>query len=432
MAKTANYKLTLKNSLKMVTSSNHAASTNNANKYKSNDIYLMQVCGNSKKSKSINTIDSKIACLNSEQTIGIYNEELNERTTIHDAHSEAIINEIDFFKLDHNLLLTCGDDSHVKCWDLRNPRKEVLKYDGGGESVKFLSCDIDCEDSIIAASTSNNDDNNSFIYLFDIKMNNKILEKYEGAHSNDITQVKFDCMNKNRLVSASIDGLACVFDLLNLKTKTPKKTSDDSGDEESFDEDDDLIDQVYNTSSSVQKIGFLNSNNQYLYAITFTNDLFIWDMNTQDEILKFSLFNSKNPSDYIVDCFNSTQSPNQIILCLGDRNGNIQLYNDKKDLIFNTSSIRCGDTVRNKHHSDLIRSSFWNYYQNDLFSIGEDGILNKWKLDFVIEDEASENTACSSKRSKNDDNNEDEEEEEENKQKKRKTISNNKSRNKNL
>ena len=431
MSKTKNYKLTLKNSLKMVTSASNHASLNNPNKYKSNDIYLMQVCGNSKKSKPLNSIDFKIACLNSEQTIGIYNEELNEQATIFDAHSETIINEIDFFKIDHNLLLTCGDDSHVKCWDLRNPRKDVLKYDGGGDSVKFLSCDIDCADSVIAASTSNNDANNSFVYLFDIKMSNKVLQKYEGAHSNDITQVKFDSMNKNRLVSASIDGLACVFDLLNLKTKPPKKASDDS-DESSFDEDDDLIDQVYNTSSSVQKIGFLNSNNQYLYAITFTNDLFIWDMNTQDEVLKFSLFNSENPSDYIVDCFNSPQSPNQIILCLGDRNGNIQLYDDKKELIFNSNSIRTGDSIRSKHHSDLIRSSFWNYYQEQLFSIGEDGILNKWKFDFVAhDDEVSRNTACCSKRSNNDDDEDEDEQKEENRRKKRKNISNNKNRNKN-
>ena len=402
-----NCKLSLKNSLKV---NNNQFGINNINKFKPNDIYLMQVCGNAKKSvASVNKIDFKIACLNSEQVIGIYDGDLNERACINDAHPETIINEIEYFKLDNNLLLTCGDDSFVKCWDLRNTRKSVLKYQGTNENggvVKFLSCDIDCADQIIAASTSNNEDNNSFIYLFDIKMSNKILEKYEGAHSNDITQVKFDSLNKNRLVSASIDGLACVFDLLNLKIKNKGVASSDTSDD-SFDDDDDLIDQVYNTTSSVQKIGYLNSNNQYLYAITFTNDLFVWNMNTQDEVLKFSLYNSKKDSDYIIDCFNPLSDPNEMIACLGDKNGNLQLYNSKMDLIFNTSSAK--DETNNKHHHDLIRSTFWNYYHSELFSIGEDGILNKWKLD-LFEDENPTNedkACCSKKRSKQDNDNDD-------------------------
>jgi WD40 repeat protein len=409
-----NFKLSIKNSIKLSPQQqqqqsnqyNRAQNYNNNNNHKQklNDIYLMQVCGNIKKSsKTIykhSPVDFKLACLNSEQVITIYDECLNKKCQISDAHIDTIINEIDFFKCDRNLFLTCGDDSQVKCWDLRNPRKEVLKYDMTNDSeygIKFLSLDIDCTDHLIASSTSNNVENNSYVYLFDIKMSNKVLKKYSDAHSNDITQVKFDSMNKNRLISASIDGLACVFDLANLKSDEQPRKRENESDNESVDEDDDLIDHVYNTNSSIQKIGYLNANNQYLYAITFTNDVFIWDLGTQDEVYKLSLHNSDKPSEYIIDCFNLNSAPNDIVTCLGDKHGNLQFYDLNERLIFNTSSIRAQN---NKHHGDLIRSVFWNYYESELYSVGEDAILNRWKLDLVDGENDDDNNvkAGSSKR----------------------------------
>ena len=426
-----NLKLSLKNSYKFNSPTNQTHSNNG--KHKSNDIYLMQVCGNIKKAsktrefktKEQSLADFKLACLNSEQTISIFDENLFKKSQIIDAHIDTIINEVEFFKCDQNLLLTCGDDSLVKCWDLRNPRKEVIKYDLTNDLCKLLSVDIDCADQLIASSTSNNDDNNSFIYFFDIKMSNKVLKKYSDAHSNDITQVKFDSMNKNRLISASIDGLACVFDLLNLKTDVVK-AEQSSSDESVDDDDDDLIDQVYNTNSSIQKIGYLNANSQYMYAITFTNDLFIWNMDTQDEIYKLSLYNSNKPSDYIIDCFNANQSPNEIITCFGDRHGNLQFYDLNDRLLFNTNSIRAS----NKHHSDLIRSVFWNYYANELYSIGEDGILNKWKLDLEDNEEEEDDSEAKGKTKrllKNSDKSDDDEDDKKvNKKQKLSTGTNNK------
>lgn len=399
------YKLDLSNSLKLSNPSERLLHSNGTKKNQS-DIYLMQICGNLKRSSKVDKNDFKFACLNSEQIITIYDENLFEKAKIYEAHADTIINEIEFFKQNKNLLLTCGDDGLLKCWDLRATRKEVLIYDitsseesnamassdESSSNLKLLSCDINLDDSIIASSTNNNDNNDSFIYLFDVKMSNKVLKKYSDAHSNDITQVKFDPYVQTRLVSASIDGLACVFDLTNLdKTLEPRVALND----EENDIDDDLIDHVYNTTSSIQKIGYLNRH--YLFAITFTNDLFIWDLDTQDELFKINYLNDSCKykyslhSDYIVDCINVNMADNDddIVICLGDKLGNLQLYDLHENLLFNTENSKSNAPSLLKHN-DIVRGVYWNYYTNDLYSIGEDSILNKWRLSVAYEAHARE------------------------------------------
>jgi hypothetical protein len=80
-------------------------------------------------------------------------------------------------------------------------------------------------------------------------------------------------------------------------------------------EDPDFMDQVFNTEDSVKKLGYLFSESSLtcadqLYAITYTNGIFIWNLRTHDLIYrnqkKFNNYNDEEyDNDYFCDCFYS-------------------------------------------------------------------------------------------------------------------------------
>ena len=97
--------------------------------------------------------------------------------------------------------------------------------------------------------------------------------------------------------------------------------------------------QVLNTTESVQRIGFItdNSNNDQIFAITYTNDLFIWDYFSHDLVYKCSLSqllneNSQVNDYYIVDCFyyknsiSNNKNNKLITVCIADKLGNLKLF----------------------------------------------------------------------------------------------------------
>jgi len=353
---------------------------NNKNKSKDNDDhYAVQICGNCTPVKYLKDDKFMLACLSSDRKITLYDRSLQKITQIVDAHKRSQINEINFFKMDNNMIISCGDDAIVKCWDVRKPLKEVIKFDQSDDDVKFLSADINCDDKYIVAGTSSNKDQEAFIYFFDVKMTrNSLIKKYTDAHSNDITQVKFDYLKPNRFISASTDGLACLFDLNFLKDHTntiarPSANTSDKSDNEN-DEDDDLIEQTFNIDVPIQKIGFLNDNK--FYAITYTDDLFVYDLESYDECLRIMLSNETTKKsnydncDYVVDCFDYE---NRLIECLGKRDGRLQLY-ENKNLVFKSDD----EKKLPKSHRDIVRSLY--YYDRNVYTVSEDGELFKWDL----------------------------------------------------
>ena len=156
------------------------------------------------------------------------------------------------------------------------------------------------------------------------------------------------------------------------------------------DEDPDLMEQVFNTDSSIQKIGYIYSNVLFsqpdqLYAITYTNGLFVWDLNTHDLIYKTNANSDDEEDDYFFDCFYFKSKPDELPLltsCTTDKRGRIRLVQEKQILseVSKQTNPNEDNKLNERTHRDLIRDSYWNSVACNFYTAGEDGFLIKWKL----------------------------------------------------
>ena len=364
--------------------------------------YLLQIAGS-------HGDQEYLACLSSNQVVNVYGQvdlsvisKISNYQTELGNDSSVNLTEIGFFKNSKDMIFGCTDRGRVECWDLRTVRSEKCAPEIQFQDLsrEFLTVDINCDDNLLIVGTNKSIDD-ALVYIYDIRMTGEnYMLKFCESHSNDVTQVRFDPFCRNKFVSASLDGLVCFYDL-ELKPEGIEEAESDANENDesesdddsslhsdTHDDDPDLMDQVLNADSSVQKIGYLCSSNSsradQLYAITFTNDLFVWDLNTFDTVYKKQSKNKNVPNgelidenddreeDYYFGCF---YYRNELTVCMGDKDGRVRLYRQDA-LVFETDKETT--TTPKRYHRDIIRSSYWN--EQSLFTAGEDGFLYKWQV----------------------------------------------------
>jgi WD40 repeat protein len=386
--------------------------------------YLFQIVGSVR--------NERLACLSADKVVNIYdqtnlrivNKINNYATETLNAQQRAkpTLNEIGFFKQDPNMVFGCSDQGKFECWDLRtntynhdgeNSVKPTIFFNDLSVSKReFLSADVNADDSLVAVGTNKGIDD-ALVYLFDIRVTNKYLFKFSESHSNDLSQVRFDPFRRSKFCSASLDGLVCLYDLemkpepVEAATGSSTEESDDEDDDDddgnssandTHEEDPDLMEQVLTADSSVQKIGYLSSDPlsgvaDQLYAITYTNDMFVWDLTTYDTVFKQQSKNKNIVSgalvdenddteeDYFFGCFHfggsQVRQKSKLTICMGDKNGCVKLYQNES-LVFETDKSEATGSSETRYHRDIIRSSYWN--GRNLFTAGEDGFLYKWEV----------------------------------------------------
>ena len=394
-------------------------------------IYVLQIAGQKQQQQILES--PLLACLSSDQIIQVYDQtDLKLKYKIRNAHdtnaSTKSINEIGFFKQNTSMLFSCGDDGLLNCWDLRldntcvdkkSPSPSIcIDYLKGKREL--LCADINLDDNFLLTGTNRNIDD-SIIYLFDIRFADRYMFKFCESHSKDITQVRFNPDREKKFCSSSVDGLVCLYDLdMEQENKDLEKNNisdnEETGDDE--EEDPDVMEQVFNTDSSVQKLGYLNTNpmvsnspNQ-LYAITYTNGLFVWDLNTHDLIFKKEI-KSEKEEDYFFDCFYFKSRRDELPLltsCMSDKNGSIKIIQNEDVLTeINKSNFYDEEEKLNRRmHRDIIRSSYWDDESHNLYTAGEDGFLIKWGLIEKLAAKFEKETSKKRERKDNDDDDDDE------------------------
>jgi WD repeat-containing protein 89 len=83
-----------------------------------------------------------------------------------------------------------------------------------------------------------------------------MLAEFIDSHNDDITQVKFHPISPSQLITGSVDGLICSFDLKNFK------------------EDNELV-GVINSGSSINRAGYFG-NAEYVYCLTHNETFSLW------------------------------------------------------------------------------------------------------------------------------------------------------------
>uniref|UniRef100_A0A2P2K7Y6 Uncharacterized protein MANES_01G217700 n=2 Tax=Rhizophora mucronata TaxID=61149 RepID=A0A2P2K7Y6_RHIMU len=198
-------------------------------------------------------------------------------------HSNAV-NEICFSVLSApNVLHSCSSDGTIRAWDTRTFHQVSCLSAGSGQEVFSLTFG-GSTDNLLAAGCA------SQILFWDWRQNKQIA-CLEDSHVDDVTQVHFVPGYKNKLLSASVDGLMCIFN-----------TDGDIN-------DDDHLESVINVGTSIGKVGFFGESYQKLWCLTHIESLSIWDW--KDAINEASFEEGRTLAseswmldnvDYFVDC----------------------------------------------------------------------------------------------------------------------------------
>ncbi|XAR61327.1 hypothetical protein NMG60_11034999 [Bertholletia excelsa] len=185
-----------------------------------------------------------------------------------------------------HVLHSCSSDGTIRAWDTRScqqvscvsagPSQEIFCISFGGSDNNFLA----------AGSKSQ-------IFFWDWRTRMQIA-CLEESHTDDVTQVHFVPYNQNKLVSTSVDGLMCLFDV--------------SGSIN----DDDHLESVINVGTSIGKVGFFGEQSRKLWCLTHIETLSIWDwkegrleVNFEDARSSASDSWGLDHVDYFIDCHHS-------------------------------------------------------------------------------------------------------------------------------
>ena len=455
--------------LDLTSSASTTSGGKSAKRKLTNDMYVIQI--------AVGGANTNLACLDSTQTIRVYDpNELKLVTQLANGHETSgarRINEIGFFKqAPHaHMLFSCADDGALKCWDTREDAdaRPSLNFNLPYKRHELLCADINAEDAMIAVGTNQHADD-SFIYIYDTRQTERYLHKLAESHSKDITQLKFEPRAPNKFASAGIDGLVCLYDFDQLQQQQPqdvftnakaigkaaaaaadndeddKDDDNENGDSDEYGEDDpDLMEQCFNCEHSVDKIGYLRSDKcgdeccDQLFAITYTNELFVWNLASSDLVLRRQCESASSAKKNIlendttnddeftfVDCFyrhqgsKAASNNRRLTICATDRRGNMRFTQDDDVCVYETGAAKrvqlkqssIGNNNKQYHQDAINCVSYW-HGENVLLSAGEDGLLIKWRIE---DDDANEGPTlplhdATSRNDDNDHNDEDDEHE---------------------
>ncbi|XP_055813413.1 WD repeat-containing protein GTS1 [Solanum dulcamara] len=203
-------------------------------------------------------------------------------------HSSTI-NQISFSGASSpHVLHSCSSDGTLRAWDTRS-FQQVLSVSAGPSQEIFSFSLGGANHNLLAAGC------NSQVLFWDWRTKRQVA-CLEESHTEDVTQVHFIPGYDDRLISASVDGLMCLFD-----------TGGDIN-------DDDQLVSVLNVGTSIGKVGFLGEKNQKLWCLTHIETLSVWDW--KDERTEASFEDARSLAskswmadnvDYFVDCHYSVE-----------------------------------------------------------------------------------------------------------------------------
>ncbi|XP_054803968.1 WD repeat-containing protein GTS1 isoform X2 [Prosopis cineraria] len=243
-----------------------------------------------------------------------------------------------YFKLSQRLLNShvlgsCSSDGTIRIWDTRTSQQVSCILAGSSQEVFSFSVGGPGGNLIAAGCKSQ-------IIFWDWR-NHKQIACLEDSHVDDVTQVHFVPNQQGKLVSASVDGLICTFDI--------------AGDIN----DDDHLESVINVGTSISKVGFIGESWK-LWCLTHIETLSIWDWKDARNEVNFtdarSLASegwSLDNVDYFVDCHYSREA--QQLWVIGGTNAGVLGY---FPVSYNNGAATVGsaEAILQGGHTSVVRS----------------------------------------------------------------------------
>ncbi|XP_065861321.1 WD repeat-containing protein GTS1 isoform X1 [Euphorbia lathyris] len=244
----------------------------------------------------------------------------------------ATINQIAFsVPSTPHILHSCSSDATIRAWDTRTFRQVSCIRTGSNEEIFSFSFGGSTDNLLAAGSKSQ-------IFFWDWR-NMKQVACLEESHVDDVTQVHFVPGHQNKLLSASVDGLMCIFD-----------TNGDIN-------DDDHLESVMNTGTSIGKVGFFGENRK-LWCLTHIETLSIWDWKEARNVTNIQEARSLASDcwtldnvDYFVDCHYSGQDERLWVIG-GTQAGALGYF----PVNYATGEIGAAEAILGGGHTSVIRS----------------------------------------------------------------------------
>ncbi|XP_031486127.1 WD repeat-containing protein GTS1 isoform X2 [Nymphaea colorata] len=231
------------------------------------------------------------------------------------------------------ILHSCSSDGTIRGWDTRIFKQVSLLRGASSQEIFSFSFE-QSSGNLLAAGC------NSQILFWDWR-NSKALACLEDSHVDDVIQVKFVPEHKNRLISASVDGLLCIFD-----------TEGDINDENQ-------LDSVMNVGTSIAKVGLFGDRSRKLWCLTHIETLSVWDW--EDSLKEVDFQDARTLAsdswnlghvDYFVDC-HYNGADDKLWVIGGTNDGTLGYFpvNYK-----NPKAICSPDAVLEGGHSAVVRT----------------------------------------------------------------------------
>lgn len=246
-------------------------------------------------------------------------------------------------------LATCSSDELVKFWDLRTSSQLPTMAIPVGHEVWSLS--VGCDDTLLAVGTDVK------AHFFDTRTGRKVGE-YGESHVDAVTKVRFHPTQRQFVVTASEDGVVCMFDYR-------------------ITDEDEAAESILYVESAVTKIGFFGTHMENVFCLTGSETLDLWNLNTAQRLHLYDRVRddcnaNSVPTDYLIDCVYDAHTA-ELFLLTGTHDGSA-----------NVVSVGL-DNARLEHvgalpggHKACVRCAYYDPLARTLFTGGEDARLCKW------------------------------------------------------
>ena len=250
-------------------------------------------------------------------------------------------------------LLTASWSSGKVCVvDVRQPNPALVFSLPGNEQALSVTLGYD---GVLAATGSSK----PLVHFHDIRQNGSLLGTYHDAHTEEVTRVRFQSPQSPTLLSASEDGLACIFD-----TSKPSEEA--------------ALNSVLNVQTPLRQVGFFGPSLEGVYCLTGSETLSVWHYESAQRICDFgadirhklSTLVEGAAVDYLVDCqWDTTRQ--ELSLVAGNHAGDAYMYRVDTGLLSLSHSLLGGHRGDIRAWCPLSNSSFF-------VTVGEDARMCEW------------------------------------------------------
>ncbi|OQR92392.1 hypothetical protein ACHHYP_03749 [Achlya hypogyna] len=258
------------------------------------------------------------------------------------AHTNSI-NEICVSETEPWCVVSGSSDGTIKLWDLRTNGQAAQTI---GVRTEVWSVSMGCGDTLVVCGTEDR------AVFYDTRSAGKLGE-YGESHMDNVTRVRFHPLRRSEVVTASEDGVVCLFDC-------------------TIADEDEAIISIVNVESAVTQFAFFGHELHNMAFLTGSETLDLWNITTAQRIAHFPEIRQAcnalhMPTEFLIDCKYDTTT-NVLHLITGDHSGTVNIAALGDNLV-PEAKLMGG-------HKTAVRCVDWD--GTCLLTGGEDSRLCKW------------------------------------------------------